>query len=429
VNNRDSFVFKTADYGRTWKSISGDLPRGVHSYAHCVREDSVKRGLLYLGTENALYFSPDDGQHWLPLQSGLPHAPVHWLTIQEHFNDLVVATYGRGFWILDDITPLRTLTPEVMNEDVHLFAQRPAYRFRNITEMMTMPDDATEGHNAPYGADINFFLKAAPRDEERDGIKITISDAAGKTVRTLEVGKTARAGVNRVWWDLRVDPTDEIKLRTSPLHAPEFKLAADGTRKFPTAGLLSVLVPPGTYTVALTAAGVRRVESLVVRKDPNTEGSEADVTAQTAMMVEIRNNMNATAKMISDAESIRSQIAAWKTVVGESESVNALRAAADVLDARIVAVESRLFNMTATGRGQDQLRTPGQMVEKLAHLADVVSYADFAPTDSQREVHAKIGQDLERLQEQMSGLVLRELATFNAALRERQIGAIVVPHR
>ncbi|MBI3402340.1 MAG: sialidase [Acidobacteria bacterium] len=427
VNHRDPFVFKTTDYGRSWKPIAGDLPKSVHSYVHCVREDPVKRGLLYLGTENALYFSVDDGAHWLPLQSGLPHAPVHWLTIQEHFNDLVVATYGRGFWILDDITPLRTLTPEVTNATAHLFAPRPAYRFRNITEMMAMPDDAAEGHNAPYGADINFFLKAAPLDQDRDATKIVISDATGRTVRTLPVGKNAVAGLNRVWWDLRFDPTEEIKLRTPPLHVPDFRLGVDGTRKFPTGGPLSVLVPPGTYTVTLTAGAVRRVDSIVVRKDPNTEGSEADVAAQSAMLVEIRGNMNATAKMINDAESVRSQIAAWKTVVGDSESVKAVRAAADALDARIVAAESLLFNITATGRGQDFLRTPSQLVEKLLHLADVVSYADFAPTDSQREVHAKLGQDLGRSQEVMNGLILRELAAFNTTLAERHLGAIVAP--
>src|SRR5207247_642680 len=168
VNNREPFVFKTADYGRTWRSVSGDIPKSVHSYAHCVREDPVVRGLLYLGTESALYFSRDDGQHWLPLQSGLPHAPVHWLTIQEHFNDLVVATYGRGFWILDDVTPLRTLAAETVNETAHLFPVRPAYRFLNITEPMMMPDDATEGRNPPYGADITFSLKTTPADEARD---------------------------------------------------------------------------------------------------------------------------------------------------------------------------------------------------------------------------------------------------------------------
>ncbi len=288
VNNRDPFVYKTTDYGETWKSIAGDIPKSLHSYAHCVREDPVKKGLLYLGTENALYFSTDDGQHWLPLQSGLPHAPVHWMTIQEHFNDLVVATYGRGFFILDDVTPLRQLTPAAASESAHLFEPRAAYRFRLITDPMMMPDDPTEGKNPPDGAAINFMLKTAPpRDADgkvkEDAVRIVIADATGRTVRTMKVAKDAVAGVNRVWWDLRSDPTKDFKLRTPPTYAPEFALGPDGTRKFPTAAPMSVLMPPGTYTVKLVVDGkdVSQPQKLVVRKDPNTTGSEADIQAQT----------------------------------------------------------------------------------------------------------------------------------------------------
>src|SRR5262249_29114434 len=153
--------YKTTDYGRTWKSVAGDLPKSVFSYAHCVREDPVRRGLLYLGVENGVYFSLDDGGHWTPLQAGLPHAPLHWITVQEHFNDLVVA-YGGGFFVLDDITPLRQMTAEVRNANAHLFAPRQPYRLRNITEPMMMPDDATEGVNPPEGAAITFSLKTAP---------------------------------------------------------------------------------------------------------------------------------------------------------------------------------------------------------------------------------------------------------------------------
>jgi len=427
VNNRDPFVFKTTDYGRTWRSIAGDIPKSVHSYAHCVREDPVKRGLLYLGTENALYFSPDDGQRWLPLQSGLPHAPVHWLTIQEHFNDLVVATYGRGFWILDDIGPLRTLTAETLAEPAHLFAPRPAYRFRAITEPMTMPDDATEGRNPPYGADITFALRATPSDEAREQMKIVIRDAAGKAVRTLDVGKDANAGVNRVWWDLRTDPTEVIKLRTPPLYVSDYRLNADGTRKFPTGDSLSVLVAPGTYSVTLAANGVERTESLVVRKDPNTAGSDRDVVEQTQAMLGIRDNANTVATMINAAESVRAQLAAWRTAAGSGADVKDLRSAADEVEKAIVDIEARQFNLTATGRGQDFLRTPSQMFEKLLHLADVVSYADFAPTDSQREVAAKLAQDIAHDREQLDGVLNRTVANFNAALRDRHMGAIIVP--
>src|SRR5947208_1149957 len=143
VNNRDPWIYKTADYGKSWKLIVNGIPKSMLSYAHCVREDPVRQGLLYVGTENGIYVSYDDGANWQPLQMNLPHAPVYWITVQEKFNDLVIATYGRGVWILDDVTPLRELTPQVATADAHLFTTRPAYRFRAITGMATPYDDPT----------------------------------------------------------------------------------------------------------------------------------------------------------------------------------------------------------------------------------------------------------------------------------------------
>jgi hypothetical protein len=201
----------------------------------------------------------------------------------------------------------------------------------------------------------------------------------------------------------------------------------DGTRKFPTGGPLSVLVPPGTYSVKLIAAGVERVEPLVVRKDPNTAGTEADIAAQTKVMLQVRDNINVAAKAINDAELVRAQLLALRTVIGDGDAQKAVLKAASDLEMKIAEAESRLFNMTSTGRGQDMLRTPSQMVEKLSHLADVVSYADFAPTDSQVEVNGVLTQQLSRDQEQISGILARDVAVFNALLRERKLGAIVVP--
>jgi len=161
VNNRDPFVYKTTDYGQSWKNLSSDIPRSELSYAHCVREDPVRKGLLYLGTENALYLSWDDGTKWYPLQNNLPHAPVHWLTIQEHFNDLVVGTYGRGFWIMDDITPFQQINPEVLESEAHLFELRPAYRFRNIEPPISHPNDL----QALLGEDKNAEPMLAASEE------------------------------------------------------------------------------------------------------------------------------------------------------------------------------------------------------------------------------------------------------------------------
>src|SRR5262249_13372017 len=222
-----------------------------------------------------------------------------------------VGPTGRGSSLPDAIPPLGPPTEEPLNEPALLFPPRPAYRFRSITEPMTMPDDPTEGRNAPYGAAINFSLKATPPDEMREKIKLVISDAGGKTVRTLDVGKEATAGINRVWWDLRMDPTGEPKLRTPPQHVPDFALNKEGLRKLASAGQLSVLVAPGTYTVKLIGAGVERSVTLAVQKDPNTAGTNEDVAAQTATMVAIRDGMNGTVATIDAAESVRAQLASW----------------------------------------------------------------------------------------------------------------------
>jgi hypothetical protein len=224
-----------------------------------------------------------------------------------------------------------------------------------------------------------------------------------------------------------MDPIEEIVLRTRPLHTPDYPLGADGTRKFPTAATVSVLVPPGTYTVKLISGSVERTAPLVVRKDPNTIGSEDEIAAQTKVMISIRQNANIVARMINAAESVRAQLVAWRAIPRSGPAASDVTAAADALEKDIVELESRLVNLTATGRGQDFLRTPSQLIDKLTHLADVVAYADFAPTESQIQVDAKLSQDIAHEKEQLDGIVARPLAAFNALLRERQLGAIVAP--
>jgi hypothetical protein len=265
-----------------------------------------------------------------------------------------------------------------------------------------------------------------------DAVQIVVSDGGGRIVRTLKAGKRAEPGINRVWWDLRYDPTTDVALRTSPLYAPEFKGGADGTRKFPTGGPLSVLAPPGTYTVKLVVNGQEFAQALTVRKDPNTAGSEGDIQAQTKAMLEIRDTMNDVVRLINQAESVRAQLAQLKAVVGgDDEAGKAVRMSADDLDTAIVAVESRLFNMTATGRGQDMLRMPNQLIEKLSHVADVVSLADFPPTDQALEVLNQLTKQVRAHQDQMKQMVDIKVAAFNKALRDRGMtgGVMVMPLR
>ena len=146
VNNRDPFVYKTTDYGKTWRAITNGIPKSMLSYAHCIREDPVRRGLLYLGTENAIYVSFDDGDNWQSLQTNMPHAPVYWIAVQEHFNDLVIATYGRGFWIHGRHHAAAAADAADAQRPTRTCSRRgAAYRFREITQEASAQNDPTDG--------------------------------------------------------------------------------------------------------------------------------------------------------------------------------------------------------------------------------------------------------------------------------------------
>jgi photosystem II stability/assembly factor-like uncharacterized protein len=451
VNNRDPWVYKTTDYGKSWTLITNGIPHNMLSYAHCVKEDPVRKGLLYLGTEGGLYVSFDDGKLWQPLQSGLPHAPVYWLTVQERFHDLAVATYGRGFWILDDIVPLEHMTPEIAKSAAHLFTPRDAYRFRDISLPMAADYDPTAGKNPPYGADINFYLKDKPG--EKDTVKLTFRDAAGKTVREIEChgpkgeGEAkkpseeneeepdpdvppceVKAGINRVWWDLRTDKTTQIRLRTAPLYAPDVPLGPEGWRKPPAVSRLAVLVPPGTYTVTLSAGDQKFTQKFNVIKDPHSSGSESDIQTQIQFQRGLWDEMNALAAATNQIESLRVQIAAFQKELGKDDSAKAVRKAADELADKLTAVEGSILQMKLTGRGQDDCRWTPMLLQKVGYLfAQVDSTADFPPTTQQAAVADLLKQEGSKARQDLKQIVEKDLAAFNAMLRERNVPNIL-PH-
>ncbi len=418
VNNRDPFAYQTRDYGRTWKMIVGGIPKSPLSYAHVIKEDPVRRGLLYLGTENALYTSFDDGDSWIPLQTTLPHAPVYWIDFQEHFMDLAVATYGRGPYIMDDITPLQQLTPEVIAQDAYLFELRPAYRFRPVTPPMATFDDPVTGRGPQYGASINYWLKSAPQGD----VTLTVQDGSGKTVRTLR--GTKNLGLNRVYWDLRDEPTREVRLRVSPLYAPYVEVPPEG-RPAPMAPRMTVLQPPGTYSVKLSVGGREFTRQLVVRKDPNTSGSEADVQQQVATLREIEADVSGTAELLNAIESIRWQLQNLSRVLAADRGAADARAQADSLERKFIAVEENLHQLKATGRGQEDIRWPAQLMQKLNYLAGGIATADFPPTTQAKEVQAELEDRLKTYRAQYDQLVSQDLAQLNALLRQRNVGNVV----
>ena len=418
VNNRDPFVYKTSDFGATWKLITNGIPHSMLSYAHCIREDPVRRGLLYLGTENGAYVSFNDGDDWQPLQMNLPHAPVYWLVVQEQFNDLVIGTYGRGAWILDDVTPLRELTAQVLGAEAHLFAPRPAYRFRAITEPATPYDDQTIGDNPSYGAALNYSLKSPAQN-----LTVTIQDGKGQAVRTLNGPRSP--GVHRIYWDLRDTPSKRVAFRTSPLYAPEIRVGPDGIRESGGfgggGGGLSILQAPGAYTVKLTVNGRDYTQPLRVLKDPHSGGTEADIAAQQQMLTSLRRELDTVVDAVNGAEMVRAQIVNLKNLTEDTE----LRRAADDLDQKVAAAESELVELRATGRGQDGVRWGAKLVQKLGYLANGLQSNDFKPTSQQLAVFKELQDRFKGSQERMSEVMNRELAALNDMLRRANLPNIV----
>ena len=422
LGDTEPYVYKTEDYGRTWRSLSGDVPRGVFSYAHVVREDPKRAGLLYLGTENAVYASLDDGRTWHALQGDLPHAPVYWLTIQPHFDDLVIGTYGRGFWILDDVTALQQLTDDVLAADVHLFEPRPAYRFLNRESPNSQPGDPAAGENPDYGASLNFYLAERPSRPP----EVLVEDASGEVVRRL-TARGARPGLNRVQWNLRYESSRMPRLRTPALEHGHADVGPDGWRPPPDGGPVSPLALPGRYRVRLVVDGVERVTELTVLQDPASDAPRADMEVQLAMQLELREMSDSTAALIDRIEWTRRGLQDLDERLRAGEGYRDVVEAGEALSRALVDLEMTLVDLRLTGGSarQDTIRWPRQLYAKIASLAGYISGSDARPTDQATEVRDLYRVRLAEALEAWSALAGGELARFNRLLAERGLPPIV----
>jgi hypothetical protein len=279
--------------------------------------------------------------------------------------------------------------------------------------------DATQGQNPPYGASINYYLKSTPAG----GAKLAIVDASGQTVRTLT--GPAAPGINRIWWDLRFSPTKPMRLRTSPLYAPEITMGPDGYRPAPGGQPISLLAPPGTYTVKLTVEGKDYTQTLKVLKDPHSNGTECDIQIQTKLLTSLSGTTNNMVDAVNLIESLRAQVAELKGAVGTDQTSASLRAAADQLNDKLIEVEDNLIRLKATGRGQDTVRWSPKLIDKLGYLATEVESSDDQPTTQQMAVHDELKEQAATYQQRLKLLLEKEVAGFNALLHQCNVPNIV----
>ncbi|HET6840823.1 MAG TPA: hypothetical protein VFK06_03935 [Candidatus Angelobacter sp.] len=292
LDDLSPYIYRTRDFGKTWKNISNGIPPGA--YVRAVREDPVRKGLLFAGTELGVFFSLDDGERWQPLQLNLPVTPVHDLVIKD--KDLVIATHGRSFWILDDITPLRQLTHDLAAEPVHLFAPSTAIRIRaSVNHDTPLPPEVPAGENPPAGAVLYYYLKSPAQE-----VRLEVLDAAGKLVRQYSsrdqkpfsppavpfpaywfrppLPLVAEAGMHRFVWDLRYTAP------SVPQHG--YSMATVFGQNVPSEPEGPQALP-GSYTLRLTVDGKSYTQPLKLIMDPRVPTSPRDLEKQFALETRI----------------------------------------------------------------------------------------------------------------------------------------------
>ena len=389
----DPYIYKTEDYGKSWKHISSNIPKSYSSFVHVVREDHQTPGVLYAGTDNGVYVSVDDGAHWIRIKNNLPPAPVYWISLQEHFDDMIIGTYGRGVFILDDISPFRELA-KANKEEVNFMPVQDAYRFQTIQSMKNDGTSLIRGQNPAYGANLDFFLP----DTNAKEISIAIQDINGNEIRKLTPRKTTR-GVNRVMWDLRYEKTKTAKLKVNPRGIDWVTYNKDGWRPLRTwdidvnSGKLGPKAVPGNYKAILNVDGKEVTQSFTLLKDPNTAGTIKDIKAQFKFLMTIRETINENVALINKVEDLRFSLQ------NDYETRDEEKAARD-MDVRLYEIESHLFDVKLTGAREDAFRNPTKIYGRLSALgSDLTRYgADFKPTNQQVEVYEVLSDRLKKQQ-------------------------------
>jgi photosystem II stability/assembly factor-like uncharacterized protein len=417
------WIYKTSDYGQTWTKLTNGIPDG--SFVRAVREDPKQRGLLYAGTENGVYVSFNDGADWRSLKLNLPTTPVHDLVVKN--NDLVLATHGRAFWILDDVSPLRQFNDDVASQDVHLYTPGTAYRMQAGESGEHHPSKRT-GLNPPAGAVVYYYLKDAPK--EGSETKLEILDASGNVIRTYSSLETPpldeppdpddkkpekeikpEAGLNRFVWDLHYEEAHRV---------PGYYLWEYGD------GARGPVAAPGQYQVRVTVNGESHVSPLEVKLDPRVNVSQADLAGQFNMQAEIHALLNRVYDAVNQIQDVRSQVAGLKRRLPENASTKAIGSSADDLEKKLVAIRDQFLNLNISAN-EDSLAYPPQIDAKLAYLAMDVGSADSAPTEAEQKEFEKLKRQSGELLSRWDELQQHELAAFRKLTAESNLSTVVVP--
>jgi photosystem II stability/assembly factor-like uncharacterized protein len=422
-------IYRTRDFGKTWTEITKGIPDGGAS--NVVREDPARKGLLYAGTEGSVYVSFNDGDDWQPLQLNLPHTSMRDLAI--HGDDLIVATHGRSFWILDDVSPLRQMNADFAKESVHLFAPQEAIRFRwNRNPDTPLPPEVPAGKNPPDGAIIDYYLalgasgpvtleildahnqpvrKYASTDKPLDMTKIAAENPIPMYwVRPTQI-LSAAAGMHRFVWDLHYAPPDSI--------AHEYPISAilHDTPRYP----LGAFALPGEYVVKLSADGKTYTQPLSVKMDPRIKTPLADLRKQFEMESGSAQSMNESFEALAQVRSVRTQLKDRGATAGKGALADAI-AALDKQAAELEgAAQSNFFGLPP---GAKQPENFSSLNQHLAGILAVADSGDVAPTTQATVVYKELEEALGKLVARWTKIRQQDIPALNAELKKAGLAAV-----
>lgn len=354
------YLYKTKDYGKTWTKIVGGIEE--EHFTRVVRADPEKKGMLYAGTETAMYYSKDDGASWHSLQLNLPTVSITDLTIKD--NNLIAATQGRAFWIIDDLTVLHQAEPEIKDKDLHLFKPMDSYRMDGSSR-----ESATAGTNRAGGVLVYYYLNEKPDSE----FMIEFLDPNDNVIRKFSTagieGDTLKvdAGSNMFNWDLAVEDAegfDGLIMWSGNLRGPK--------------------VPPGTYSVRMTLDGESQEEEFKILADPRYESTQADLEAQFNFMIGVRNKLTETHRTIKLIREYRAGLDSLESKPDNLEQIQK----------ELTEIEETLYQTKNKSR-QDPLNYPIRLNNKLAHLNSIVGNGSYPPTDQAVEVRGEITEKID----------------------------------
>jgi photosystem II stability/assembly factor-like uncharacterized protein len=421
LNDFAPYLYRTADYGKTWTKITNGITSG--EFARAIREDPVRPGLLFAGTERGVWVSFDNGGNWQRLQRNLPPVPIHDLVVKD--GDLVVASHGRGFWILDDLSSLRQLKPEIVAKDAHLFQPRDAYR--------------TLG-----GATVQYWLK-------KGGQKVTLEfvDSKGQVIKRFSSEQDSTAAADSVVAARaeggRLDSLLALGVQPAAARAGETPAPQEGFRyrppprvpnkagansftwnlRYPDAvgfrgmifwagGITGPVAAPGAYTVRLTVNGQTETGTLKLLKDPRTGATEADLEQQFAFAIQIRDKTSEANNAVRTIRNVKSQLKARTSQAG-ARGVPQLERLAGLLRDSLSIVEAEIYQVKNRS-GQDPLNYPIKLNNQLGALAGVVDGTEAKPTAQSREVFSVLSAALDKELAKMRALLDGRLSGVNAEL-------------